>query len=111
MKFCVTAPSLPVTKPLNVEDVMEVNAAITSNENSQQNNVKNLRPFLPMYFSMIKPMDLPSFFTEAYKAEKSCTAPKKIPPINSQRSAGTQPNTAARIGPCTGPAPAMDENW
>lgn len=30
-----------------------------------------------MYFSMIIPMDLPSFFTDAYKAPKSCTAPKK----------------------------------
>ena len=55
-------------------------------------------------------MDLPSFFTLAYKAPKSVTAPKKIPPISTHKSTGTQPNTAAWIAPVTGPAPAIDEN-
>ena len=32
------------------------------------------------------------------------------PPMMSHKSTGTQPNTEARIGPVTGPAPAMEEN-
>ena len=72
--------------------------------------MKSFLPALPIYFSMIIPIDFPSFFTDAYKAPKSCTAPKNNPPINSQSNTGTQPNTDARIGPVTGPAPAMDEN-
>ena len=38
-------------------------ALITNKVNNQQNNMKSFRPVLPMYFSMIIPMDLPSFFT------------------------------------------------
>ena len=101
-------PSTPV--PTNVPATISVNAAITNKVNNQQNNMKSFRPVLPMYFSMIIPMDLPSFFTDAYKAPKSCTAPKKSPPMMSQSNTGTHPKTDARIGPVTGPAPAMEEN-
>ena len=59
----------PEAKPGYV--VIDVKAAITSTEKSQQNSEKNLRPVLPIYFSMMRPMDLPSFFTEAYSAAKS----------------------------------------
>ena len=48
---------------------------------------------------------------DVYKRQpKSCTAPKNRPPISSHNNTGTQPNTDARIGPVTGPAPAMEEN-
>ena len=80
------------------------------NSHSLQNSINNFRPVLPMYFSMIIPIDFPSFLTEAYSAPKSCTAPKNKPPISSHNNTGTQPNTDARIGPVTGPAPAMEEN-
>ncbi|MPN23143.1 hypothetical protein SDC9_170530 [bioreactor metagenome] len=90
---------------------MSVNAAITSSVNSQQNSKNSRRPVLPMYFSISIPMDLPSFFTEAYSAPKSCTAPKNTPPISTQSNTGIQPNMAAIMGPVTGPAPAMEENW
>ena len=53
----------------------------------------------------------PLFLTDAYMAEKSCTAPKNTPPIRTHSSTGTQPKTAAWIGPLMGPAPAMDANW
>ena len=86
-------------KPLKVLDTMDVNAAITSKVKSQQNSEKNLLPAFPMYFSITIPIDFPSFFTDAYIALKSCTAPKKIPPNRSQRRQGTQPKAAARIGP------------
>ena len=53
----------------------------------------------------------PLFFTEAYMDEKSCTAPKNTPPMSTHKSTGTQPNTAAWMGPLMGPAPAMEANW
>jgi len=101
-------PSTPF--PTNVPATMSVNAAMTSRVNSQQNSMKSFRPVLPIYFSIIIPIDLPSFLTEAYSAPKSCTAPKNRPPMISHKSTGTQPNTEAKIGPVTGPAPAMEEN-
>ena len=85
-------------------------AAITSKVNIQANKKKNFLPAFPMYCSIKPPIDLPSFLTDAYKAAKSCTAPKNIPPISNHNKTGTQPNIAAIIGPVTGPAPAIDEN-
>ena len=63
-----------------------------------------------MYFSISTPMDLPSFLTEAYRAPKSVTAPKKTPPMSTHSRTGSQPKAAAWIAPVTGPAPAMEEN-
>ena len=104
--FCV--PS--ALNPLNVLATISANAAITKSEKIHANKKNNFLPALPIYFSIIAPMDFPSFFTDAYSAPKSCTAPKKIPPINIHNNTGTHPNTAASIGPVTGPAPAIDEN-
>ena len=97
-------------KPTNVPATISVNAAITRSVNNQQNNINNFLPVLPIYFSIIIPIDLPSFLTEAYKAPKSCTAPKNKPPMINHKRTGTHPNTHASIGPVTGPAPAIDEN-
>ena len=63
----------------------------------------------PMCFSITSPMDLPSWRMEANRAEKSCTPPKKMPPITIHRSTGIQPKNAAWMGPVMGPAPAMEE--
>ena len=60
-------PSTPF--PTNVPATMSVNAAMTSRVNSQQNSMKSFRPVLPIYFSIIIPIDLPSFLTEAYSAQ------------------------------------------
>ena len=65
LKFFVTAPSAPAVKPLNVDETIDVNAAITRSVKSQQNREKNLLPALPMYFSMTSPIDLPPFLTDA----------------------------------------------
>ncbi len=90
---------------------MSPNAAMTSSENTQQ-KIRNRRlPVLPMYCSIIRPMDLPSLLTDAYREPKSCTAPKNTPPTRIHSRAGSQPNMAAMMGPVTGPAPAMVENW
>ena len=102
------APSAP--KALKVPATISAKAAITSRVNSQQNSRKSLRPSLPMYFSISRPMDLPSFFTLAYSAPKSVTAPKKMPPRMIHSSTGSQPNAAAWMAPVTGPAPAMELN-
>ena len=64
-----------------------------------------------MYFSMSRPIDLPLLRTEAYSAVKSCTAPKKTPPTMIHKKAGSQPKMQAMMGPVTGPAPQMEENW
>jgi len=38
---------------------------------------------------------------------KSCTAPMKMDPNNTQHNAGTQPHIIAMAGPTMGPVPAM----
>ena len=53
----------------------------------------------------------PLWRSDANKLPKSCIAPKKMPPMSTHKSTGTQPNTAAWMGPLMGPAPAMDEKW
>ena len=53
----------------------------------------------------------PLWRIEANRAPKSCMAPKKMPPMSTHSSTGTQPKTAAWIGPLMGPAPAIDEKW
>ena len=105
-----TALPSPAGYALKVPATISVNAAITKRVNNQQNNMKSFLPILPMYFSIIIPMDFPSFLTDAYRAPKSCTAPKNNPPTTIHKNTGTHPNTLARIGPVTGPAPAIDEN-
>ena len=111
--FLVAAENASVPAPvlMKVPATISVNAAITSNVKSQQNNMNSFLPNLPMYFSMIIPIDFPSFLTDAYREPKSCTAPKNNPPTSNHRRKGNQPNTDASIGPVTGPAPAIDENW
>ena len=53
----------------------------------------------------------PLWRIEANSAPKSCVAPKKMPPMSTHKSTGTQPKMAAWMGPLMGPAPAMDEKW
>ena len=88
------APSTSVYA-LNVPATISANAAITRSVNSQQNNRNNFLPNLPIYFSIKSPIDFPSFLTLAYKAPKSVTAPKKMPPISTHSKTGSHPNTAA----------------
>ena len=96
--------------PLNVLATISENAAITSKVKIHAKSENNFLPVFPIYFSIRNPIDFPSFFTDAYIAPKSCTAPKKIPPTRSHNNTGNQPKAAAIIGPVTGPAPAIDEN-
>ena len=96
---------------MKVPATMEVNAAITIRQNSQQNSRNRRRPVRPMYFSMSWARDLPLFFIEAYSAPKSCTAPKKMPPTRTHSTTGSQPNAMATMVPVTGPAPQIELNW
>ena len=107
----VCAASTRAPKALKVPATMSANAAMTMPQNSQQNSRNSLRPVLPMYFSISMPMLLPSFLTEAYRAPKSVTAPKKMPPSSTHSRTGSQPKAAAWMAPVTGPAPAMELNW
>ena len=54
-KDCAPAALYPFNDPAT----MSANAAITNKVNNQQNKKNNLRPVLPMYVSMICPIDLP----------------------------------------------------
>ena len=65
LKLSAADPSAALVNPLKVLDTMDVNAAITSRVKSQQNSEKKRLPAFPIYFSMIIPMDFPSFFTDA----------------------------------------------
>ena len=84
-----------VSYALNVPATMSANAAVTIKVKSQQNRRNSFLPVLPMYCSIRSPIDLPSFLTLAYRAPKSVTAPKKMPPRMIQRKTGTHPKTAA----------------
>ena len=84
-----------VSYALNVPATMSANAAVTIKVKSQQNRRNSFLPVLPMYCSINIPMDFPSFFTLAYSAPKSVTAPKKIPPSKIHNRTGSQPNAAA----------------
>ena len=64
---------------------------------------------LLIFAEIISPIDIPLLRTDAKSAPKSCTPPKKIPPIRIQSVTGSHPNIAAPIGPVIGPAPAIDE--
>ena len=50
------------------------------------------------------------FFIEAYRAPKSCTAPKKMPPTSTHSTTGSQPKAIATMVPVTGPAPQIELN-
>ena len=58
---CNLEPST-AEKPLNVPATISAKAAITKSVNNQQNN---FFPVLPIYSSMIPPIDLPFDFTDA----------------------------------------------
>ena len=64
-----------------------------------------------MFSAMTVASVCPLWRMEANSAPKSCMAPKKMPPMSTHRSTGTQPKMAAWMGPLMGPAPAMDEKW
>ena len=68
---------------------------------------------LLMLAEMISPMDRPPWRTEATRAPKSWTPPKKMPPmtIHSAQASQPKPKPAALMGPVMGPAPAMEEKW
>ena len=88
---------------------MLAKAAITTSRVTYAKMEKRNLPLLPRVASIIWPMVLPSKRMEEYRAPKSCTPPKKMLPIKIHSITGTQPNTAAVIGPTIGPAPAMEE--
>jgi len=55
--------------------------------------------------------DFPLWRTEATRTTKSCTQPASTAPKRIQMKPGAKPNCAARVGPTSGPAPAMAAKW
>ena len=104
-----SAPLPSGVKPLKVPATMEAKAPTTRmsvRKEKMTNRRLARRPMLP---AMTSPMERPLLRSEAKSAPKSCTAPKKMPPMTTQRKQGSQPKTAACMGPLMGPAPAMEE--
>ena len=85
--------------------------AITRISTSSAKIVKSFWALFPMESRMISPTDFPLWRRDANREPKSCRPPKKIPPMMHHKNTGTQPKTAAWIGPLMGPAPAIDEKW
>ena len=97
--------------PANAPATMEAKAATTRMRVRYEKMRKSFLARLPMLAEMTSPMDCPLWRMEANSAPKSWTAPKKMPPMSTHSTTGTQPKTAAWMGPLMGPAPAMEEKW
>lgn len=104
-----SAPLSSYTAP-NVDATIEAKAATTRISVRYEKIMNSCFARLLMLVEMISPIDWPLLRTDAKSAPKSCTPPKKIPPMRIQRVTGSQPKIAAPIGPVIGPAPAIDEN-
>ena len=95
----------------NVLATMEANAATTSSNVRYAKMQNSFFAVLSMFSATTTASVWPLWRSDANKLPKSCIAPKKMPPMSTHKSTGTQPNTAAWMGPLMGPAPAMDEKW
>ena len=93
----------------NVPATIDANAATTRIRVRYAKIIKSLFALFPILTEIISPIDWPLWRSDANNAPKSCTPPKKMPPINTHKTTGTQPKIAAPIGPVIGPAPAIDE--
>ncbi len=103
-----STPLSSYTAP-NVDATIEAKAATTRISVRYEKIMNSCFARLLMLAEMISPIDWPLLRTDAKSAPKSCTPPKKIPPMRIQRVTGSQPKIAAPIGPVIGPAPAIDE--
>ena len=106
-----SAPEASLMKPLKVPATMEAKAPTTSTRVRKEKMTNRRLARRPMLPAMTSPMERPLLRREANREPKSCTPPKKMPPTTTQMKQGSQPKTAAWMGPLMGPAPAMDEKW
>ncbi len=65
----------------------------------------------PISSFAICPSDLPLRRIDDARITKSCTAPPITTPIRIQSAPGRNPNCAARVGPTSGPGPAIAAKW
>ncbi len=77
--------------PTNAPAMTTPNTALTISKTRKMTTMNSARVRLPMTSSDNAPMDLPLCRALAHKAPKSCTPAKKIVPIVTHRTAGTQP--------------------
>ena len=109
--FARFTASLAAALTANVLATMDAKAATTSTSVRYAKMQNRRLAVASMFSAMTTAMVCPLWRSDANSEPKSCTAPMKMPPISTHRSTGTQPNTAAWMGPLMGPAPAMDEKW
>ena len=82
-----TAPGVPTKAPA----ITTPNTALTISSTRKMTTMNSARVRLPMTSSDSAPMDLPLWRALAHSAPKSWTPAKKIVPIVTQSTAGTQP--------------------
>ncbi len=85
--------------------------ASTINSAKKISNRKRVLALGPIKSFVTSPMERPRLRAETTSAPKSCTAPIKIDPRTTHRSAGSQPQITAMAGPTIGAAPAIDVKW
>ena len=84
-----------VAETTNVFATMEANAATTSSNVRYAKMQKSFFAVLSMFSATTTASVWPLWRSEANRAPKSCMAPKKMPPMSTHKSTGTQPKTAA----------------
>jgi len=93
---------------VKVRATMAANTAITRISVARAKIRKKVLPVMPMFSSMISPIELPRCRMLATRLDMSCAPPRKIEPMSTQSTTGTQPKTAAVTGPMMGAAPAIE---
>ena len=101
--------SVAAAETTNVFATMDANAATTSSRVRYAKMQNSFLAVSSMFSATTVASVWPLWRMDANSEPKSCMAPKKMPPMSTHKSTGTQPNTAAWMGPLMGPAPAMDE--
>lgn len=107
----LAASSVGTGATAKVLATMEAKAATTKMSVRYEKMQNSFLAVSSMFSAMTVASVCPLWRMEANSAPKSCMAPKKMPPMSTHRSTGTQPKMAAWMGPLMGPAPAMDEKW
>ena len=91
--------------------MMKANTASTTQMSSEITTRKSVRMRGPTTWPATSPIERPPWRVLMTSAEKSWAAPMKIVPMETQSSAGSQPQITAMAGPTIGAAPAIEAKW
>ena len=88
--------------------IIKANIAMTIHNSKNMISRNSVRTRRLIMSAVKSPRDFPFPRREITRAPKSCTAPIKIDPKNTQIKAGTHPQIRAIAGPTIGPNPAIE---